>query len=398
MPRTLKSTPIFASETALFKTVSLKNVNLNVLFGKDERLLVSEIVKNLPFSKILFLQTANLFFSSGLKLIERLKKEGIKVISILIDETDLLSLDSVCGIFRASEEVRGVVALGETAFNVAKYYSSVSGAKLFAVANSFLPFDFFNPKLYIKNGNMIDCVSVPREQTIIVDKNFFYNSNFSLLVGSFLAEGYFSLIDAKLSGGLLEEDYLELKKEFFHLLDVSFLSGVDNFSQDFDKLSKLFIDYAKNFYNRISGIPFNSCLSATSFLYHGGFKIDHPLFVRVALKIFSIIENFKENPVPLAPCDFRQRVEEVKAMANLEENSILESLVLQERELCGKNIKDYFGDNVGLWKLKKILGGVKEKNVYDEQKFIKAVKHCGDTTFNINTASFLRHIGALEKV
>lgn len=85
-------------------------------------------------------------------------------------------------------------------------------------------------------------------------------------------------------------------------------------------------------------------------------------------------------------------------MVGLEENAILSSLVFQQRFLYGKNIKDYFGDNVGLWKLKKIMGNVTLDSFYDEQKFRLAVKHCGDTTLNINVASLLRHLGALEKV
>lgn len=398
MTRTLKSTPIFASETSLFKTVSAKNVNVNVLFGKDERLLVNEIVKSLPFSKILFLQTTNVFLSSGLRIIERLKSEGIKVINFLIDEMDLLSLDSVCGVFCASEEVRGVVALGERAFDFAKYYASVSGAKFFAVAHTFLPFDFFKSKLYIKNGSVIDSVSVPIEQTLIVDENSFLSSELILFIGSFLAKGCFSLIDAKLYGGLLDEDYAELKKDFSRLVDVSFLSSADNFSQDAEKLLRRFIDYAENFYNKLNKEAFNSCLSAASFLYHGGFRTDHAFVVRAALKIFSIIENLRESPIPLEPCDFRQRVDKVKTLASLEENALLESLVLQERRLYGKRIEDFFSENVGLWKIKKILGGVKEISVYDEQKFNLAIKHSGDTTLNVNTASLLRHIGALEKV
>ena len=398
MPKTLKSTPNFISETSFFKTVSVKNVNLNVLFGKDERLLVSEIVKNLPFSKILFLQTTNVFFSSGLKIIERLKGEGIKVINILIDEIDLLSLDNVCGFFCASEEVRGVVALGEKAFNLGKYYASVSGAKFFAVANSFLSFDFFKPKLFIKNQTVIDSVSAPIAQTLIVNESSFFNSDSFLLVSSFLAEGYFSLVDAKLAGGLLEEDYAELKKDFFRFVVLIFLSSADNFSQNADRLLRLSMDYAENFYNKLSVSAFNSCLSAASFLYYGGFKIDHALIVRTALKIFSIIENFEETSIPLDTCDFRQRVNIVKTMANLEENAILSSLVLQERQLYEKGIEDFIADSVGLWKLKKLLGGVKIESVYDEQKFSLAIKHSGDTTLNVNTASLLRHIGALEKV
>lgn len=398
MLKTLTTPPIFARERSYFKTVSVKNINVNVLFGEPERLLVDEITKNLPFSKILFLQNTNLFFSSGLKLIERLKRSGIEVISVLIDENDLLSLESVCGIFRASEEVRGVVALGEKAFEVAKYYSSVSGARFFAVANSFLPFDFFNPKLYIKNGKMVDSVSVPTTQTIVIDENSFFNSDISLLVGSFLAEGYFSLVDAKLSGELLDEWYERLKKEFFHLVDLSFLSNADNFSNDAQKLFRLFIDYAENFYNRLSGRAFNSCIRSVLFLYYGGFRRDHSLSVRTALKIFSVIENFMENPVTLEPCDFRKRVEEVKSMVGLEENAILTSLVFQQRFLYGKNFQDFFSDSVELWKLKKILASSMKESSYDEQKFSLAVKHCGDTTLNINVASLLRHLGALEKV
>lgn len=370
--------------------VIISEEDSNIKIVKLNEFLLKDVSKNIPFGKVLILSTPSIYFEKGITLKEELEAQDNKVISIILEENFILSVEDVCGIFNANEEIRAVIALDYRVFSAAEYFGSLKNIKCYLCSYSF-PLCFgLEDTIYIKNQSSIDKFNLNINRLLLIDRECDKRKDFYKIVITYLAEKGCKAIDCYVKSVFIDkEDVILLSNLLSTLLEI--ILSAENKT----KLIYKCIDLEKYFLQS-KWSNYLSAVSVAKFLANSN---DSFYFS------FKILEIYCNAAVNSSDCykivDYRTRLERLIKLFPFNERNILNEYVQQAKTVRERiNIlSGIFNKIVGdLQLINTAFSGLKEKfkiNNYlceENQAFRDAVIFSGDTPLSFNGMSVIREL------
>lgn len=360
--------------------------------------ITADISKIIPYGKVLLLSSVDNFLSFGKTIIKSLNERGNKVIGVVEDLDGILSIDKVCGLFTASEEIRGVIALNYKSFYSALYFATVKSLPVFLLPTTF-PLDFgVRNQILLKNGSSYDKINIYADRYIYFNTNNI-DENFTKNLGAYLFEKACVLIDSYATNKLLKE--LTNNDEHNNLINALIFAAFRFNISDTISIKTLINLCIKA--EEQSGITSSAKVATELFtiLKKGNINCVDVL-LNVSNKLIDSYFSLLDTDLPPNLVDYRARAEEMQNIFGFNESEILKNYLDFSKKVL-RNSKDlksafftYFND---LNFIKAVLKILVDK--FGLQKYIDskkdnainiAIKFCGDTPISFNGASILREL------
>ena len=316
-----------------------------------------------PYLKVAYICREKNYLSSGIKIQEKIKRTNNKVITVILNNDYILSVDSVCHLFNLGEDIRAIFTDDNTLISTALYFATVRNIPAIFYADVIYALKNI---VYVENCGVMDCFSVSADRYVVLTDTalpidcdltvkalkFFYNE---------------SAIFYKLNFGC---DFPQ------NLMDI-----IDGLGYDFNGLIKLiYIDYL------CGGCLLNSStLNSVKKLLGNDLQIDLAVDVVVYL-----IKAYKTKRSVDYPPDYNKIATKKAKLYGESINNVVHRLNEQLKKL--ENFSVEFSNSCE--KATMLLQDFSKENplkerIFSDEKLKLAVKYAGDGEF-INLATVLR--------
>ena len=354
-----------------------------------------------PMGKVAFIS----FFGTHEKylktLIASVLSENIKVISLIMPEPVKYSVEYAAHSFNLPDDVRAVMVIDRSLYEIASYYANVKNIPLIYVPESACVSDTFEKTFYLKNGDRYDKVEGAKTVYAVIDEK---------IVKKDVEKGYaFNM--ARLTT-LIDYRVVKTSDEKLDEAYYSMLKGVTetyNVLSEEPELRPLFILYnglTIALSDRADGFSFinSSSERVAARLNYGDSekKINAELsFSLKLLAIYSAAFGIKKEREVFP--EYLSRAEKVKSYLNIGQN-VADTDLLKNIKATKKDLKkavramnalegeaqELFSHERTVKSTFYALGG--KASTVDT----KAIKYAGDTFFGVNVMSFLRNLGVTD--
>lgn len=382
-------------------SASKKIKQTSIICGGNEA--VSTAIFNaFPQSKVLVLSTLKTFEERATSLFDCLQKAQIKPVSIVLDDTAPLSVESVCGLMNAPEDVRAVIVLDYSLFDMALYFCAIKKLHLYEMIDNFIPKRIMANTVFIKNGDNVDLFVSEVERTIILSENSLAGEGVLVNLFAFIGSKILSLTDYRVMGTVMRQP---LCAEAFNLARQAVLDTLKLINQKDLPLETLvynafLLEIADNLTK--GKLLSLSAPSLAEYIYNGRFLGDSGielLCTSIGLDCYKalFLETYDKTNMPT---HYYERAQRLSEMTGILEDNILLSYKQQGNRFAMRHskIKSLYGDlKAEIESEQKVykrvvdtylsLGG---KSDYDLTKLEHAILLSGDTPFSINGMSLVR--------
>ncbi len=365
---------------------STPNVAINLGFATN---FLSELLTaRVPYGKVLLLSTATTFLNKGLAIINTLKQNGNKVISVVLNDYSL-NVDTVSGLFCAPEDVRAVIALDDCLMSCANYFASIRNIYSFLIIFNSLPNGLFLERIPIKNGNTIDIFNITCDRTYIFDTEINNPIEFKQSANSYLASLTVKIVDMQIMeramGYYVDNEVIDLADKFV-------LSNAYNF----DKVQAIreYIKIEQKLKNLQRGMSIDD---VAIYLYSRKFCVDEKIKIIVCHEILSRYYTALSCENTLNIPDYTGRTAVVNSLTGYEEKVILKTFNEQVKQFSSLAVESVKKMNTCVEKAlnvieKLLIKTVKEQEI-DKKRLKLSVIHAGDLPVSVNGMTAIRELG-----
>ena len=339
-----------------------------------------------PYSKILLLSSNDDFIKVGLETINALKRAGHKVITALYPCDCNFSVNTVCGLFTAPEDVRLIISLSENLSPLADYFSAVRQTFVITLLSGWTD-QIARVKLFIKNGDGVDFFNCPTEKTVLL-KYAFINKVDAFC---YVAEKKFQLFDYYVrtlyTGEEFNRDGVNIIREILDDVEKMILSSGNYF--DIDCAVGEAVARTAILAQRLLGEPLT--LIASQACKNSQIKVRF-LMAKQVLRLTERVLCGERLELP----DYSVRVTSVSVAFGFSKRQVLDELKTQTKIFNENNAVDFKAE---FYKAKEYFDnafvtaqklGLSASRLNPKQ--LSALKIAGDTPFGINLMSVCREI------
>jgi len=365
------------------------NKRVNVcLLDEDFESFRQVICDKSPFSRVLLVALKSDFKEKGQIIFEQIKKTSNKIISVIFEDDFVFSIESVCGLFNAPEDVRLIISISDKLSNLASYFAQIKNIPLVVISSGWKDCLFDN-KLFIKNGGKRDYFLCDVERFIYLNK-FFLND---IDAYSFLCAEKFKLLDIFITceftslscDKLLFERYYKSLNCFEEIL----------FNKNSDKNKKeIFINLIGEGYNFYLSLSMQVLVALQ--VVNCFKQVDNLNKLFMAEHMINFVYKGLKNGASKA-IDYNVKTEEVSKITSICQQEVMENFLKQIKKVKTEKDKEIFIDLISKGKdfVSKAIEKVKElgaRKVVLNANDVKLLEVCGDTPLGMNFLSVFREI------
>ncbi|MBQ3116463.1 MAG: hypothetical protein IJC07_05490 [Clostridia bacterium] len=363
--------------------------------------IANHLSRSFPQAKVLVLSTEKTFEERGKEIIEQLERAGIKPVNVILSEEEPLSVEGICGLMNAPEDVRVVIVLDYSLFDTALYFCAIKKVHLVEVLHKFVPKRIMANSLLIKNGNDVDLFVADVERTVVIYEGAI-SSDVMPNTLAYVLSKILSLTDYRVMGVVMRQP---LFPEAFNLARQAVLGTLKEVGKSEFSLCDLIynaflLEIADNL-TKGKLISF-SAPSLAEYIYNGKFAGDSGvelLCANVGLDCYSALFSGQYDKTNM-PINYYSRSKKLSLTSGILEDSILSTYKMQGNRFAMRKAKinqlflDLKAELISENKLYNavvdkyiLLGGKKD---YDVDKLSHAIMLSGDTPFSVNGMSLVR--------
>ena len=358
------------------------------LFEQDFAQFRQFALEKAPYSKVLLIALKKDFNKKAQTIIEQLKKNGNKAITILFPDNFIFSVKNVCGIFNTPEDVRLVVSLSDKLISVAYYFAQIKNIPVMLFSDGWKD-HLFVDKLFIKNNNNLDYFCCTVDVFVFLDKPFF--ADFDAF--AFVCDERFKLLDLYLTSQYSDMDF-----------DQNIFKKYESLLSEFERLifGEIFIERKNDFIlsllqvsvdlRKVLSPTFKSVSQVANFFNCSNYA-QRLLSAKYVLFHANKILNQSESGV----FDYNVSTPHVVDTTGFDEVCVMNNFIKQIKSINKSKGTQIFKEIVGVGcnYFNKAVERIKELGLDHLQlsaKHTRLLKICGDTPLGVNLMTVLREI------
>ncbi len=385
-------------------------INADFFFGDYLDRLKDVITALAPSGKLLLVSKEDTFIEYGKAIINACNEVGSKLINIVIDRTSN-TIENSSVLFSAPEDIRGVIVLDSSLFDLVGYYASLRNLPVVVIPIKLEVFGLFNKYILIRANGSIDKVLINAKRHIILDNRLiFENASLSNFYASIISKSV-SLFDYKIYTTATNKQF---NKTAYDLYRNGIFFAIE--------LShKHVIAYKERLLDEALIMEVANCLADGEISLFSAEKVASALACKnrdnlikteffASMTIISLYgEFFKSYGSVYSIVDYTSRVEYACKNLNIDNKTQLLNSFLMQSKNYSENVDGINKLLKSIYQGAQMIANNTEKIVkrfyllggdeLDENKLRKlkqAIRYSGDFPFGFNGATLLREKGILD--
>lgn len=412
-----------------------KNEGFIFYQGNIEEQVSTIAQKIVPYGKVALFYTKSTFEKLGRKVSACLKKQGIKIVNVLLPEK-VFSVASSIEVFNLPEDVRMVFAFDNELFDVAKYFCAINGLQCGLVVKTPNFFNGLSNKILANVGTSPEYVDAcTTKHVILADEIFNGDDSYNGYLYARLVSGLSFIVDYRISSALKRKP---INKRAFNLVKSAVMGGLSvmKYSLAERKIALIYFNLLLEIANVLSlgEIINGGAMSYSERLFNalsgnGDGKINYVengygyILIKICKKILGVYEIVlsSDNYTVYETCDYTSRVEFLTSTMGGEELVYLKNFKQQidliscsqkeidkiKAQLYGQ-IKSFYAylkgsvntyhaiggkDFIGVEKPSDKMGVEAENSAPNPLNSSLAIKYAGDEIGALNGMTLARELG-----